>query len=590
MRIALFDCFSGISGDMFLGALIDAGLDPAALQAELDKLGIPGLSLTAERTSRQHLAATFASVRLHDRPVPASEEHHLALGDAGPSQPQGQAPPGAAEPGVSSAAAAEGSRRDLDQADGWHSHGSGDGPHHHHGPVDRPHSHGSGDGPHHHHGPVDDPHHHEHADGPHAHDRGDGPHSHGAADDPHHHDHADSPHAHDRGDGPHHHHGPVDDPHHHDHADGPHAHDRGDGPHHHHGAADDLHHHNHADSPQAHGSGDGPHHRGGSGRHSHHRLQDHLERIQSSTLDEWTRQTACRVFERLARAEAQVHGVPADQVRLHEVGSLDALADVVGAVAGLRLLGVERVYSSPLRLGSGYVDCAHGRYPVPVPGVVALCQGVPCEQTDIQGELVTPTGAALITTLAASFEPPPPFVQTHVGYGAGRRDRPRVPNVLRVRLGNTLAPTAHERLVMIEANIDDMNPEVYGYLFELLLAQGARDVFVTPVVMKKSRPGAVLSVLADPDRQDLLAGLVLRETTTLGLRMHPVERRTLERRIAVAKTEWGDVRVKVGQLDGAERYAPEYEDCARLARQHGVPLLSVYAAALAALPGKDCHG
>lgn len=447
MRIALFDCFAGISGDMVLGALVDAGLDPSLLQAELAKLGIPGLEVTFERTSRQAIAATLASVRLGGEAIRATEEHHLDL---------------APTPGP-------------DEAE--------------------------------HHGHAHDPHDHSH--------------------------------------------------HHHDH---PHQHPKG-------------HEHEH------HGQSAAP-----TGSHGHHRLEEHLERIRASSLDPEVRDTACRVFQRLAEAEARVHGVPPDQVRLHEVGSLDALADVVGSVAGLRLLGVERVYSSPLRLGSGYVDCAHGRYPVPVPGVVALCTGVPCEQTEIRGELVTPTGAAIITTIAASFGPPPLFRQTASGYGAGRRDRPEVPNLLRVRLGETETALEQDRLVVVEAGIDDMNPEVFGYLFDLLLEQGARDVFVTPVLMKKGRPGSLLSVLVDEDRRDHLIAAVLRETTTLGVRYHAVDRRKLERTVIRVVTPYGEVRVKTGTFDGRRRYAPEYEDCARLARQHRVPILSVYAAANAALP------
>ncbi|MFA6111228.1 MAG: nickel pincer cofactor biosynthesis protein LarC [Candidatus Latescibacterota bacterium] len=458
MRIALFDCFAGISGDMVLGALVDAGLDPALLQAELAKLGVPGLEVSFSRTSRQGIAATLAAVRLGGETVQMNEEHHLELDPAGAAEPH------------------------------EHRHG---------------------------HGHDDDSNGHKHPDG-HSHRDHDHPHEHG---------------------------------------------------------------HKHPTEHKHHGESAAP-----TGGHGHHRLEDLLERIRVSGLDPEVQATASRVFQRLAEAEARVHGVPPDQVRLHEVGSLDALADVVGAVAGLRLLGVERVYSSPLRLGTGYVDCAHGRYPVPVPGVVALCAGVPCEQTEIRGEMVTPTGAAVITTIAASFGPPPLFRQTAVGYGAGRRDRPELPNLLRIRLGETEAPLEQDRLVVIEASIDDMNPEVFGYLFDLLLEQGARDVFVTPVLMKKGRPGSVLSVLVDEDRRDHLIDAVLRETTTLGVRFHAVDRRKLERAVIRVATPYGEVRVKTGTFDGRRRFAPEYEDCARLARQHRVPLLSVYAAAHAALP------
>ena len=310
---------------------------------------------------------------------------------------------------------------------------------------------------------------------------------------------------------------------------------------------------------------------------THAHLKDITSRIADSRLDDIVKQRSIRVFERLCAAEAEVHNAAPAEVALHEVGALDALIDVVGAVAGLQLLEVDEVCASPLRFGTGFVRCAHGRYPVPVPGVLALCRDVPTEQTDIRAELVTPTGAAIITTLASSFGPQPPFCQQAVGYGAGRRDLEAIPNLLRLRLGERVS--ASERVLLIEANIDDMNPEVYGYLFDRLLEQGASDVYATPVLMKKGRPGNVLSVLAPAGRLDELAEIVLRETTTIGLRYYEVERRVLERQIRTVATPYGEVNVKFSCLDGHRRAAPEYEDCARLAQQHQVPLLSVYEAA-----------
>ncbi len=325
---------------------------------------------------------------------------------------------------------------------------------------------------------------------------------------------------------------------------------------------------------------DAEHHLDLSAEHPHAHLKDITSRIADSRLDDVVKERSIRVFERLCAAEAAVHNAAPAEVALHEVGSLDALIDVVGAVAGLQLLGVDQVCASPLRFGTGFVDCAHGRYPVPVPGVLALCRDVPTEQTDIAAELVTPTGAAIITTLASSFGPQPPFCQQAVGYGAGRRDLEAIPNLLRLRLGQR-AP-ASERTLLIEANIDDMNPEVYGYLFDRLLAQGACDVYATPVLMKKGRPGNVLSVLAPAGRLDELVAIVLRETTTIGLRYYGVERRVLARQSGAVATPYGEVGVKYSYLDGHRRAAPEYEDCARLAQQHQVPLLSVYEAARAA--------
>ncbi|MDE2810698.1 MAG: nickel pincer cofactor biosynthesis protein LarC, partial [Gemmatimonadota bacterium] len=327
---------------------------------------------------------------------------------------------------------------------------------------------------------------------------------------------------------------------------------------------------------------DAEHHLDLSGErpHAHAHLKDITSRIADSRLDDVVKERSIRVFERLCAAEAEVHNAAPAEVALHEVGALDALIDVVGAVVGLQLLGVDEVCASPLRFGTGFVRCAHGRYPVPVPGVLALCRDVPTEQTDIRAELVTPTGAAIITTLARSFGPQPPFCQQAVGYGAGRRDLEAIPNLLRLRLG-ARAP-ASERVLLIEANIDDMNPEVYGYLFDRLLEQGASDVYATPVLMKKGRPGNVLSVLAPAGRLDELAAIVLQETTTIGLRYYGVERRVLERQIRVVATPYGEVNVKFSCIDGRRRAAPEYEDCARLAQEHQVPLLSVYEAARAA--------
>lgn len=335
-------------------------------------------------------------------------------------------------------------------------------------------------------------------------------------------------------------------------------------------------------------AGERPH-----GAHDHHsHLRDVLATIDASSLDLETKQTATRVFRRLTEAEAEVHGTEVDDVGLHEVGSVDAIVDITGVIAGLRRLGVTQVLSSPLYVGTGTVECAHGRYPVPVPGVLALCRDVPLVQTDIRSELVTPTGAALITTLAGGFGPAPTMTISDIGYGAGGRDLETTPNVVRLRLGRPTAvaqsPTAASddengsRCVLLEANVDDMNPEVYGYLFERLLEAGARDVYVTPVLMKKSRPGHLLSVLVDPGQVDLIADIVLAETTSLGVRYHDVERRTLARSSVSVRTRFGEVSVKMAHVNGRLRAAPEYEDCARLARGRGVPLQTVYDAALAA--------
>lgn len=326
---------------------------------------------------------------------------------------------------------------------------------------------------------------------------------------------------------------------------------------------------------------------GAEPRHHHTHLRDILAVVDGSDLSAADKEGVRQVFQRLAAAEAEVHGADVDAVGLHEVGSLDAIVDIAGAVAGLRRLGVTEVRASPLHCGTGTVDCAHGRYPLPTPGVVALCRNVPMVQTDIAAELVTPTGAALITTLARSFGPAPAFRLTATGYGAGGRDLATTPNVVRLRLGEAAAEIGTQRCVLIEANVDDMNPEIFGYLFERLLEAGARDVYVTPVLMKKGRPGHLLSVLVDPDMVDTVVAIVLGETTSLGLRFHDVERRVLERSSGSVETEYGPIQIKIAHLSGRRRAAPEYEDCARVARRRGVPILTVYGAALAAAQGES---
>ena len=404
MIIAYFDCFSGISGDMVLGAMVDAGLDAELLRLEIDKLNLGDVRVHFSPTERHGIAATRAEVEIEGGPLAAADEQHQIAG------------------GTNAAT----------------------------GSVDH---------------------------------------------------------------------------------------------------------------------------------HVHRHVEEVLEVLRQSRLDEEVREKAIEIFRRLAAAEARGHGVATEEVHLHEVGTAVALVDIVGAVGGVRLLGGEQVFSSPLRCGSGFVQCAHGRYPVPVPAVMELCSGVPIIQTDATSELITPTGAAIITGLAASFEPPPEFRLRSVGYGAGRRPGREIPNLLRIRIGETEGVLARDQAVLVEANIDDMNPEVYGYLFDRLLAGGARDVYVTPVHMKKGRPGSLLSVLADAVQLDRVADIVLSETTTTGLRYHYVERRKLERSSVTVATAYGPVRVKTASFDGVARHAPEYDDCARLARLKTVPILTVYEAA-----------
>ena len=314
--------------------------------------------------------------------------------------------------------------------------------------------------------------------------------------------------------------------------------------------------------------------------HVHRGLSDILEIIGKSDISKTAKDRAEAIFRRLAEAEAEVHGVPIDRIHVHEVGAVDAIVDVVGAAVGLDLLGVERVYGSMLRFGTGTVRSAHGTLPVPVPAVVSLCRGRPAERTGIPCELTTPTGAAILTTLASGIGDRVVMTSEKIGYGAGNRDLEQVPNLLRLEVGETDPATQTEKLTLIETNIDDMNPEVYGYLVERLFEGGARDAYLTPLVMKKGRPGVMVSVLTDPARANALADTLLRETTTLGLRITQVDRLALPRTSTTVETPYGTVALKVALQGERRRFTPEFEDCARIARERNVPILDVYNVAL----------
>jgi uncharacterized protein (TIGR00299 family) protein len=312
--------------------------------------------------------------------------------------------------------------------------------------------------------------------------------------------------------------------------------------------------------------------------HYHHRgLGDILAIINDSTLNDRVKRTASAIFTRLGEAEAAVHGTTPDQVHFHEVGAIDAIVDIVGTAIGLDALSIERVVASPLPLGRGWVTCAHGTFPVPAPATAALVQGVPLAETEVEAELVTPTGAAIITTLAERFGPLPAMTVARVGYGAGGRDLPR-PNVLRLFLGDTAEAAAPE-IVGLETNLDDVPAEVLGYLMDRLLAAGALDVFYTPIQMKKNRPGVLVRVLCDPRDEAACTDLLFRETTTLGVRRQAYTRTTLPRETRTVETPYGPVRVKVSRWHEVERAEPEYDDCCARAEAAGVPLLAVYQAA-----------
>jgi hypothetical protein len=311
-------------------------------------------------------------------------------------------------------------------------------------------------------------------------------------------------------------------------------------------------------------------------RHGRH-LAEIEAMIRNSALAGPIQEKAIGMFRRLAEVEAGIHNAPVEQVHLHEVGGVDTIVDVVGALVGLETLGVEQVYASPLPLGRGFVRGAHGQMPLPAPATVALLKGIPIKGSDIDFELVTPTGAVILTALAAGFGPIPPMTLIGVGYGAGGRDLP-IPNVIRLLLGKQ--GNGAETLALLETNLDDDNPEIMGYVMERLLAAGALDVFFAPIQMKKNRPATLVSALCRPAEAEALRGILFTETTTLGVRQHWVERRCLERFSRTVETPYGAVRVKVAHLpDGSEKAAPEYEDCRRLALEQGVAIREVYRAA-----------
>jgi len=434
VAIGYLDVFCGISGDMFLGALVDTGLDPDDLRAGLQRIPIEGWRLDVSEVRKAGLRATRVRVSADDATTVTAEpepDHHST----------------------------------------------------------------------------------------HGHD-----HDHGA--------HAD--HGHDHG----------------------HEHDHGHG-------------HSHPDH---------------SVRHEHGRRADEvIAIIRAADLPPSVIERSVSVVERIAVAEAACHGVPREDVHFHELGGLDTIVDVVGAVFGLELLGVDRLYCSPLPVTHGYVDTAHGRLPVPAPAVAKLLEGSPTYSLDVEGETVTPTGAGLAATLAEVGRYPAMTLR-RVGLGAGMKDFP-IPNLLRFMIGEPRSsggPASSDTIVLLEANLDDLSPELYPGAAEQAFAAGAVDVWATPIQMKKGRPGLIMSALVEPDAADAVTRAMLRHTTSFGVRRQFLARQCLDREWVSVDTPYGSIRVKLGSLEGEVLSAsPEYEDCAAAARQHGVPVKRVYQAALA---------
>jgi len=442
MRIAYLECFSGMSGDMFLGALLDAGVPPRLLEETVAALGV-GARLEISRVVRSGISATKVDVWV-----------------------DGQ--------------------KDMPREEYWARQNQNVAPAHNHD---------------------------EHE---------------------HHHDHE-------------HHHGDKD---HHDHET------------------------SRAEAPETHG-------RSHEHSHSHGRgLTEIREIISKSKISETAKKTAIAIFEALGMAEAKIHATSVEKVHFHEVGAVDAMVDIVCAAAGAEALGVDEIICSPLNVGGGSVQCAHGTFPVPAPATVELLKNAPVYSSGVQAELVTPTGAAIVKILARRFAAFPEMKIENSGYGAGTREFPGFPNVVRLTIGESASTfavkTALEIVTVLEANLDDLNPQVFGYVMDRLLEEGALDVFGMPVQMKKNRPGTLLTVLCKPEDASKLTQLIFTETTTLGVRRRDEMRHTLARRWENVRTQWGDVRIKIASMNGTvTNYAPEYEDCRRIAAEHHVPLKTV---------------
>jgi len=438
MRIAYLECFSGISGDMFLGALVDAGVPPKRLEDTVAALNV-GAKLAISKVTRSGISATKVDVWV-----------------------QGE--------------------KDMSREEFW-----------------------------------------AQKDARHAHS------------------------------------------HHHDH-------------HHHHGE-DHAHSHTHDKSTEH------------KHEHAHRGLTEIRQIIGAATISESAKKTAIRIFEALGAAEAKIHNVPIESIHFHEVGAVDAIVDIVCAAVGAEALSVDEIICSPLNVGGGTVKCAHGTFPVPAPATLELLKDAPLYSSGVQAELVTPTGAAIVRTLASRFASFPELKIEKSAYGAGSRDFHGHPNVLRIVIGEVgsmhVTKTNAETISVLEANLDDLNPQVFGYVMDRLLEDGALDVFGMPVQMKKNRPGTLLTVLCKPEDAAKLMQLIFAESTTLGVRRRDEVRQTLARRWESVRTTWGEVRIKIASMNGTvTNYAPEYEDCRKIAAEHHVPLKTVMQEAARAYAGK----
>ncbi len=336
---------------------------------------------------------------------------------------------------------------------------------------------------------------------------------------------------------------------------GPHAHDEHHHPH-------DAHSHHH-----------------GSLAHPHHSrsLKDILALIETSALAARVQERASKIFTIIGTAEAKIHSTTLDQIHFHEVGAVDSIVDIVGTAICMEYFGVDAVYSSPIKLGSGgFVNTQHGKMPIPTPATVEILKDYRTVLTDVPFELTTPTGAGIIKALSSGMLSMEQLNVKSIGYGTGTQDIPQLPNLLRIFIGELVEGHDHDELVTVETNIDNMNPEVFPFVLGRLLSEGAHDAFMIPIIMKKGRPGILLSALVNRGKLDAVLKVVFAETSTLGVRIQPVERRKLKRSTKTVKTLFGEMKVKVITVDGADRLAPEFEECKRIALEKNIPLIDVY--------------
>ncbi|MGH9522593.1 MAG: nickel pincer cofactor biosynthesis protein LarC [Terriglobales bacterium] len=352
--------------------------------------------------------------------------------------------------------------------------------------------------------------------------------------------------------------------------------------------------HSHHDHPHDHDHGhDHSHdHHHETHEHAHGRSLREIEKlISKAALPVAVRDLALRTFHLLGEAEATIHNIPVDEIHFHEVGAVDAIADISCAAAGCVELGVEQWLCSAINTGGGTVECAHGTLPVPAPATAELLKGYRTYNSGVNMELVTPTGAAILRALGCRFAPMPEVEIARIGYGAGTRDIRGLPNVVRITIGEQVEQAADsDTVTVLETAVDDLTPEIIGYVIEQSLAAGALDAMAAPVQMKKNRPGHLLTVLCRPEDAERMATLLLRETSALGLRMRQERRRVMQRRFETVSTPWGDVRVKIGSLNGeVANCAPEYEDCRRIAQEHGVPLKTVMQEAIRMCVAQSAH-